>query len=118
MAEVRHDRGELADEVTGEVDAVDSKINNRRAAGEMKVVAVAGRRRVAVPALGVDRPEAMDPADEAIGDQRLRDFDLAPKALVEADLKNDLRVLAGLDHPRRRGDVHGQRLLAEDMLAA
>src|SRR4029077_11712923 len=69
MVEVRHDRRELANEVTGEVDAVDGEIDDRRAAGEMKVVAVARRRGVAVPALGVDRPGVMYAANEASDDQ-------------------------------------------------
>ena len=48
----------------------------------------------------------------------LGDLDLAPEALVEADLENDPRLVAGIDHPPARGDIDRERLLAEHMLAA
>ena len=50
-------------------------------------------------------------------DQRLRDLDLRPEALVEADLEQDLRAPAGVDHPAGGLDVERQRLLAEHVLA-
>ena len=56
-------------------------------------------------------------ADEARVDQRLGDLHLRPEALVEADLEQDLRVPAGVDHPAGGLDVERQRLLAEHVLA-
>ena len=92
------DAGEVAEEMSGEVDAVNGEVDDRRAARLGEVVAVARRRRIGGRLLGIVRADLVDLADEAGVDQRLGDLDLAPEALVEADLQHDAGLVAGVDH--------------------
>lgn len=59
----------------------------------------------------------MHVADEAGADELFRDLHLPPKALVEADLKNDVAALASINHAPCRLDIDGERLLAQNVLS-
>ena len=59
----------------------------------------------------------MHPADETGVDQLLGDAHLGPETLIEADLQDDARGGAGLDHGAGVGQGRRQRLLAEHRLA-
>ena len=117
VGQLRHHAPELAQQMAHEIDAVDREVDDGGTARKAEVVAVARRCRIDVPALGVDRAEAVHPADHALLDQGLRDAHLVPVALVEAHLQDDAGRGAGLDHAPCRLDVDRERLLAQHVLA-